>query len=128
MIFHIIKSVQDNMLFKKGDQCLIATIPNGFFPIDGALGMKEIVDVIEEQDYLEEHSALMDEEEMTSASLKPPIREECSASSTRRVTPTKLTTEQAAILEEGGVVVLSQISTGGCTLRVSFTQSARQIQ
>ena len=74
MTLHIIKSVQDNMLFKKGDQCLIATIPSGFFPIDGALGMKEIVDVLEEQDYLEEHSALMDEGEMTSASLKPPIR------------------------------------------------------
>ena len=127
MFLYIIKSVQDNMLFKKGDQCLIATIPNGFFPIDGALGMKEIVDVLEEKDYLVEHSALIDEGAMTGASLKPPIQGECSASFMRKVTPTKLTTEQAAILEEGGVVLLPQISTGGCTVRVSFTQSARQI-
>ena len=110
------------MLFKKGDQCLITTIPTGFYPIDGALGMKEIVDVLEEKDSLVEHSALIDEGAMTGASLKPPIKEECSASFIRKVTPTKLTTEQAAILEEGGVVLLPQISTGGCTLKVSMTE------
>ena len=128
MIFHIIKSAQDNMLFKKGDQCLIATIPDGFFPIDGALGMKEIVDVIEEQDYLVEHSALMDEGEMTSTSLKPPIREECSASFIQRVTPTKLTTEQASILEEGGVVLLPQVTKAGCSVRVSTCEFDHQIE
>ena len=128
MIFHIIKSVQDNMLFKKGDQCLIATIPSGFFPIDGALGMKEIADVIEEQDYLEEHSALMDEGTMTGTSLKPPIKEECSALSTRRVTPTKLTTEQASILEKGGVVLLPQVTKAGCSVRVSTCEFDHQIE
>ena len=34
------------MLFKRNDQCLITTIPNNFYPVDGALGMKEIVDVV----------------------------------------------------------------------------------
>jgi len=119
-----LSNLKDNMLFKKGDQCLITTIPAGFYPIDGALGMKEIVDVLEKKDSLVEHSALIDEGPMTGASLKPPIQEECSASFIRKVTPTKLTTEQAAILEEGGVVLLSQISTGGCTLRKALISTS----
>jgi len=96
----------------------------GFYPIDGALGMKEIVDVLEEQDYLVEHSALIDEGAMTGASLKPPIQEECSASFIRRVTPTKLTTEQASILEEGRVVLLPQIAKAGCTLRKALISTS----
>jgi len=119
-----LSNLKDNMLFKKGDQCLIATIPSGFFPIDGALGMKEIADVIEEQDYLEEHSALMDEGAMTGTSLKPPIKEECSASFTRRVTPTKLTTEQASILEEGGIVLHPQVTKAGCSVRKALISTS----
>ena len=115
-------------MFKKGDQCLITTIPTGFYPIDGALGMKEIVDVLEEKDSLVEHSALIDEGAMTDASLKPPIKEECSASFIRKVTPTKLTTEQASILEEGGVVLLPQIAKAGCTLRVGSTAYGHKIE
>ena len=69
------------MLFKRGNQCLITTIPSNFYPVDGALGMKEIVDVVTEQDSLVQHSVLLDEGEMTAdeaSSLRPPILEECS--------------------------------------------------
>ena len=68
------------MLFKRGNQCLITTIPSNFYPVDGALGMKEIVDVLKEEDSLVQHSVLLDEGEMTAAeasSLRPPILEEC---------------------------------------------------
>ena len=49
------------MLFKRGDQCLITTIPSDFYPVDGALGMKEIVDVVKEEDSLVQHSVVLDE-------------------------------------------------------------------
>ena len=112
------------MLFKRGNQCLITTIPNDFFPVDGALGMKEIVDVVTEQDSLVQHSVLLDEGEMTAdevSSLRPPILEECSSSispSFRRVREAKVTTEQAATLEGGGVVFLPQKSSRACSIMV----------
>ena len=111
------------MLFKRGDQCLITTIPDGFYPVDGALGMNEIVDVLTEEDFQVQHHVLLDEGEMTAAeasSLKPPIQEECSnASKIRRVTEAKLTVEQATTLEDGGVVLLPQQSSWACSLAVS---------
>ena len=113
------------MLFKRGDQCLITTIPSNFYPVDGALGMKEIVDVVTDQDSIVQHSVLLDEGEMTAdevSSLRPPILEECSPSTSptiRRVTEAKVTSEQAATLEDGGVVFLPQESNRACSIMVS---------
>ena len=113
------------MLFKRGNQCLITTIPNDFYPVDGALGMKEIIDVVTEQDSIVQHSVLLDEGEMTAdevSSLRPPILEECSPSTSptfRRVTEAKVTSEQAATLEDGGVVFLPQESNRACSIMVS---------
>ena len=108
------------MLFKRGKQCLITTIPDGFYPLDGAIGMDEIVDVLTEQDFQVQHSVLLDEGTAAEASsLKPPIQEECNSSSTiRRVTEEKLTAEQAASLENGGVVFLPQESRSTCGIMV----------
>ena len=117
------------MLFKRNDQCLITTIPSDFFPVDGALGMKEIVDVVRDQDSLLQHSVLLDEGEMTAAevsSLRPPILEECPPSNSptfRRVMEAKVTTEQAATLESGGVVFLPQKSSRACSIMVSTVES-----
>ena len=115
------------MLFKRGDQCSITTIPSDFYPVDGALGMKEIVDVLEEEDSLVQHSVLLDGGQMTTAevaALRPPIQEECPAAnaslSFRRVKEAKVTAEQAATLADGGVVFLAQDSTRGCNVMVSF--------
>ena len=114
------------MLFKRGDQCLITTIPSDFYPVDGALALKEIVDVVKEEDSLVKHSVLLDLGEMTAdeaSSLKQPIKEECSPSSRtpstiRRVREVNVTEEQAATLANGGVVLLPQQSTRGCTIMV----------
>ena len=120
------------MLFKRGDQCLITTIPSNFYPVDGALGMKEIVDVLKEEDSLVQHSVLLDEGEMTAAeasSLRPPILEECSPSTSptfRRVTEAKVTAEQAATLEDGGVVFLPQESSRACSIMVSTVKEPGQ--
>ena len=120
------------MLFKRGDQCLITTIPDGFYPVDGALGMLEIDDVLNEQDSLMKHSVLLDGGEMTAdevSSLRPPILEECSPSSfrtpstIRRVTEAKVTVEQAATLEDGGVILLPQQSSRACAVMVSTIES-----
>jgi len=105
---------KDKMLFKKGDQCLIKPIPSDFYPVDWALGLKEIVDVVEERDTLVKHSVLFDKGEMTAnetSSLGQPIKEECSPSSRtpstiRRVREENVTEEQAATLDDGGVVFL----------------------
>ena len=113
------------MLFKRGNQCLITTLPSNFYPVDVALGMKEIVDVVREEDSLVQHSVLLDGGEMTAAevsSLKQPILDECSPSTSptfRRVTEAKVTAEQAATLEDGGVVFLPQESTRACSIMVS---------
>ena len=113
------------MLFKRGNQCLITTIPNDFYPVDGALGMKEIVDVVKDQDSLVQHSVLLDEGEMAAdevSSLRPPILQECSPSTSptfRRATEAKVTFEQAATLEYGGVVFLPQESNRACSIMVS---------
>jgi hypothetical protein len=106
--------LKDNMLFKRGDQCLITTIPSDFYPVDGALALKEIVDVVEEQDSLVKHSVFMDLREMTAdeaSSLGQPIKEECSPSgqtpsTIRRVREANVTKEQAVTLADGGVVLL----------------------
>ena len=121
------------MLFKRGDQCLITTIPDSFLPVDGAIGMDEIVDVLTEEDFQVQHSVLLDEGEMTAAeasSLKPPIQEECSPpnSNIRRVTEAKLTVEQAATLEDGGVVLLPQQSSSACSIMVRTIESFLLIQ
>ena len=120
------------MLFKRGDQCLITTIPDSFLPVDGAIGMDEIVDVLTEEDFQVQHSVLLDEGEMTAAeasSLKPPIQEECSnASNIRRVTEAELTVEQATTLEDGGVVLLPQQSSSACSIMVSTVKSILLIQ
>ena len=106
---------------------MITTLPSNFYPVDGALGMKEIVDVVKEEDSLVQHSILLDGGEMTAAeasSLRPPILEECSPSTSptfRRVTEAKVTAEQAATLEDGGVVFLPQESTRGCGIMVRST-------
>jgi len=121
-------SLKDNMLLKKGDQCLITTIPSNFYPVDGALGMKEIVDVVTDQDSLVHHSVLLDQGEMTTgevASLRPPILEECPASTAstfKRVKEEKVTAEQAATLDVGGVVFLPQESTRGCAVMTAVTK------
>ena len=87
--------------------------------------MKEIVDVVTGQDSLVHHSVLLDQGEMTSAevaSLRPPISEECSSSSSstfRRVSEKKVSAEQAADLDDGRVVFLPQESTRGCAVMVS---------
>ena len=114
------------MLFKRGDQCLITTIPSDFYPVDGALALKEIVDVVEEQDSLVKNSVLLDEGEMTAdeaSSLKQPIKEECSPSSRtpstiRRVREEKLTEQQAKALDNGGVVKLTQESNRACRVNI----------
>ena len=114
------------MLFKRGDQCLITTIPSDFYPVDGALALREIDDVVKEQDSLVKNSVLLDEGEMTAdeaSSLKQPIKEECSPSSRtpstiRRVREATVTEEQATTLDNGGVVLLPQQSTRGCTKKV----------
>ena len=119
------------MLFKKGDQCLITTIPNNFYPVDGALGMKEIVDVVKEQDSLVQHSVLLDEGEMTTSEvdhLGSPILAECAPSTMfaptfRRVADTKVTAEQAKTLEDGDVVFLPQESNRACSIMVSYVES-----
>ena len=117
------------MLFKRGDQCLITTIPSDFYPVDGALGMKEIVDVVKEEDSLVQHSVLLDEGEMTAAevsSLRPPILEECSPPTSptfRRVREAKVSAEQAATLEGGGVVFLPQKSSRVCSIMVTTVES-----
>ena len=116
--------IKDNMLFKRGGQCLLTTIPSGFYPVDGALGMKEIVDVLEEEDIRVQHSVLLDEGEMSSgdvSKLHPQIKDECpEASSPRRVKEKKVSSEQAQILQDGGVVFLPEASTGGCTVQVEI--------
>ena len=114
------------MLFKRGDQCLITTIPSDFYPVDGALALKEIVDVVKEEDSLVKHSVLLDEGEMTAdeaSSLGQPIKEECSPSSRtpstiRRVREATVTEEQAATLDNGGVVLLPQQSSRSCNKMV----------
>ena len=110
------------MLFKRNDQCLITTIPNNFYPVDGALGMKEIVDVVKEQDSLVQHSVLLDKGEMTTDEvdqLGRPILVECASSTTfRRVAEAKVTSEQAMTLEDGGVVFLPQESDRACNIMV----------
>ena len=110
------------MLFKRNDQCLITTIPNNFYPVDGALGMKEIVDVVKEQDSLVQHFVLLDEGEMTTSEvdqLGSPILAECPHSTTfRRVAEAKVTSEQAMTLEDGGVVFLPQESDRACNIIV----------
>ena len=110
------------MLFKRNDQCLITTIPNNFYPVDGALGMKEIVDVVKEQDSLVQHSVLLDKGEMTTDEvdqLGKPILAECASSTTfRRVAEAKVTSEQATTLEDGGVVFLPQESDRACNIMV----------
>ena len=122
------------MLFKRGDQCLITTIPSDFYPVDGALGMKEIVDVVKEEDSLVQHSVLLDEGEMTAAevsSLRPPILEECSPPTSptfRRVREAKVSAEQAATLEGGGVVFLPQKSSRACSIMVTTVQSILLLQ
>merc|ERR1712037_377028 len=124
--------LKDNMLFKRGDQCLITTIPSDFYPVDGALALKEIVDVVEEQDSLVKHSVLLDEGEMTAdeaSSLGQPIKEECfpsgrTPSTIRRVTEAKVTEEQAAILDNGGIVLLPQQSSRACTKKTAVIKSA----
>ena len=112
------------MLFKRGNHCLITTIPSGFYPVDGALGMKEIVDVLEEEDFRVQHSVLLDEGEMSSGEvlkLQSPIRDECpEGSSQRRVKEKKVTSDQARTLEDGGVIFLPEPSTGDCTVKVNM--------
>ena len=101
---------------------MITTIPSDFYPVDGALALKEIVDVVKEEDSLVKHSVLLDEGEMTAdeaSSLGQPIKEECSPSSRtpstiRRVREAKVTEEQAATLDNGGVVLLPQQSVCMC--------------
>ena len=86
--------------------------------------MKEIVDVVTDQDSLVHHSVLLDQGEMTTgevASLRPPILEECPASTAstfKRVKEEKVTAEQAATLDVGGVVFLPQESSRGCAVMV----------
>ena len=115
------------MLFKRGDRCLITTIPSDFYPVDGALGMKEIVDVVKEQDSLVQHSVLLDEGEMTTSEvdhLGSPILTECASSTIfRRVAETKVTAEEATTLEDGGVVFLPQESNRACSIMVSSVGS-----
>ena len=113
------------MLFKKDNECLITEVPRRSFPVDGALGMKEIVDVVTEQDIIVQHSVLLDEGELTSqeeSNLKQPIREECAhnTATLRRVKQTRVSAEQVATLEEGGVVFLPESSTRGCNVMVNF--------
>ena len=113
------------MLLKQGTECLITEVPPRSFPVDGALGMKEIVDVVTEQDIIVQHSVLLDEGELTSqeeSNLKQPIREECAhnAATLRRVKQTRVSAEQVATLEEGGVVFLPESSTRGCNVMVNF--------
>ena len=120
------------MLYKRGNECLITTMPSDLYPVDGALKAKEIVDVLEEEDSHVQHSVLFDdEEEMTeeeTSSLKRPILEECSSatsrtpSTIRRVREEKVTDEQAANLTAGGVVFLPQKSNRGCALESALTQ------
>ena len=121
MLYHL--PIQDNMLYKRGNHCSITTIPSGFYPVDGALGMREIVDVLEEEDSLVHHSVLLDEGEMSNGEilvLHPQIQEEClAASSLRRVKEKKVTSEEAQTLQDGGVVFLPQASTRGCAVMVS---------
>merc|ERR1712037_106866 len=126
--------LKDNMLFKRGDQCLITTIPSDFYPVDGALALKEIVDVVEEQDSLVKHSVCFHLREMTAdeaSSLGQPIKEECSPSgqtpsTIRRVREVNVTEEQAATLANGGVVLLPhpQQSTTGCTKMKAVTRKS----
>ena len=40
------------MLYKRGNECLITTMPSDLYPVDGALKAKEIVDVLEEEDFV----------------------------------------------------------------------------
>ena len=85
--------------------------------------MREIVDVLEEEDSLVHHSVLLDEGEMSNGEilvLHPQIQEEClAASSLRRVKEKKVTSEEAQTLQDGGVVFLPQASTRGCAVMVS---------
>ena len=87
--------------------------------------MKEIVDVVTDQDSLVHHSVLLDQGEMTTgevASLRPPISEECPSSSSstfRRVSEKKVSAEQATDFDDGRVVFLPQESTRGCNVMVS---------
>ena len=87
--------------------------------------MKEIVDLVTEQDIIVQHSVLLDEGELTSqeeSNLKQPIREECAHNTAklRRVKQTRVSAEQVATLEEGGVVFLPEYSTRGCNVMVIF--------
>ena len=105
---------------------MITTIPSDFYPVDGALALSEIDDVVGEQDSLVKNSVLLDEGEMAAdeaSSLKQPIKEECSPSSRtpstiRRVREATVTEEQAATLDNGGVVLLPQKSSRGCSIMV----------
>ena len=114
------------MLFKRRDQCLISTIPNNFYPVDGAFGVREIVDVLKRQDFLVRHFVLLDRGEVTKAkvaTLGLPIRAECFSSnassvSFRRVTQFAVSAEQAATLQAGGVVFLPQVLHRACSVKV----------
>ena len=116
------------MLFKRKDQCLISTIPSSFYPVDGALGMKEIVDVVKEEDSLVQHSVLLDEGEMTTSEvdqLGAPILAECDPSSIifQRVREVEVSGEEAKTLENGGVVFLPQESNRACSIMVSSVET-----
>ena len=94
---------------------MVTTIPRDFYPVDGALALKEIDELVEERDSVVQHSVLLDDGEMTTddaSSLKPPILEECSTPSTfRRVTEAKMTVEQFETLkEDDGIVLLPRQS------------------
>ena len=111
------KSVQNNMLYKRGDQCLITTIPSDLYPVDGALKAKEIVDVLEEEDLRVQHSVLFGSFFVENDSLKQPILQECSSATIRRVREEKVTDEQKATLEDGGVVFVPHKSKRTCVTK-----------
>ena len=67
---------------------MISTIPNNFYPVDGAFGVREIVDVLKRQDFLVRHSVLLDRGAVPKAkvaTLGSPIRAECFSSNASSV-------------------------------------------
>ena len=114
LFLKIRKSVQNNMLYKRGDECLITTMPSDLYPVDGALKAKEIVDVLEEEDLRVQHSVLFGSFFVENDSLKQPILQECSSATIRRVREEKVTDEQKATLEDGGVVFVPHKSNTEC--------------
>ena len=106
-------------MFKRKGRCSITTMPNNFYPFDGAVGMNEVRETLMENDTKTQHSILLDVGEINVNGLVQSIQDECSSeSSSRRVLVQSLDPEQTKNLTSGGVAFIQTASKRGCEVMV----------